>query len=685
MQLKTMNKQIKFLNLFCIMVYNQLSMPSNPKAKLKIILFLLQNRNNNKMRKFTLLFFTALLVLNVFAQSNLTLCVDMSQETVNPLGVTVAGSFQGWAPGVDFLVDDGTNGDGIAGDDIYCGTFSVPDSTYEYKFINGIAWGDDETQIPGTCSTNTNRVITVSGTTVAPTVCFNGCGSCGYTPPSIDIKLQLNLANELINPLGVTVAGSFQGWSPGSDFLVDDGTNGDAVAGDGIYTITLNVPIGSYEYKFINGIAWGADESQIPSSCTLGGYGNRFFTASADTCLPVVCFNECNDCITQISGSCTNDVFQWSDVEPIITSSCGGTGTNCHSVGTSGFSISYLGILSNGSVCSPQTGNPIVTPGDTSQSLLIEKTRWVVGGGLPSCGNPMPPPASPFPPLSTPEFNAIADWILQGANEYCPNIIDRNITFCVDMSCSGLTYTDVYVAGTFNGWSADANPLTDDGMNGDLTAGDEIFCSTIVIPEGNYEYKFQIDQWVDSENFIGTENCPTLDNGNRELIINADATISYAWNSCFADCSVPINNYDITFQVNMCEAIDSSLFDPTSQAVFIAGGTANQTGYGNDCGSALSDADGDGVYTLTNSYPDGYPIVFKYYIGVPADAGTGNCNNGNAYEADDIITSNGQVNASSGGTVSYHAGDDYIELTSDFEADGAVDFNALIIDCDQNN
>lgn len=57
------------------------------------------------------------------------------------------------------------------------------------------------------------------------------------------------------------------------------------------------------------------------------------------------------------------------------------------------------------------------------------------------------------------------------------------------------------------------------------------------------------------------------------------------------------------------------------------------------------------------------------------------------YSADDIITSNGTINASSGGPVNYEAGanaggTEYIELTGGFEADGTVDFTAINIECD---
>ncbi len=81
-----------------------------------------------------------------------------------------------------------------------------------------------------------------------------------------------------------------------------------------------------------------------------------------------------------------------------------------------------------------------------------------------------------------------------------------------------------------------------------------------------------------------------------------------------------IPQYDITFQVNMCEQIDAGNFDPATQAVFVAGGPA----YPN-CGEMMLDPDGDNVFELTNTYDDGTAIVYKYYIATPADANTGNC------------------------------------------------------------
>jgi len=60
--------------------------------------------------------------------------------------------------------------------------------------------------------------------------------------------------------------------------------------------------------------------------------------------------------------------------------------------------------------------------------------------------------------------------------------------------------------------------------------------------------------------------------------------------------------------------------------------------------------------------------------------------NARTYDVDDIIICNGQINQASmnnGFTaVTLNVGDAYIELLPNFEANGEIDFNALISDCD---
>jgi hypothetical protein len=62
--------------------------------------------------------------------------------------------------------------------------------------------------------------------------------------------------------------------------------------------LTIDIPPGTYEFKFINGNAWGQDE-QVPASCGIpNGFSifNRSVTITADTVLPAFCFAQCTPC-----------------------------------------------------------------------------------------------------------------------------------------------------------------------------------------------------------------------------------------------------------------------------------------------------------------------------------------------------------------------------------------------------
>jgi 5'-AMP-activated protein kinase regulatory beta subunit len=57
----------------------------------------------------------------------------------------------------------------------------------------------------------------------------------------------------------------------------------------------------------------------------------------------------------------------------------------------------------------------------------------------------------------------------------------------IEFSCHAPSAKEVFVAGTFNDWKADAAPLRQ--QNGDWTA-------TLFLSPGRYEYKFVVDgQW----------------------------------------------------------------------------------------------------------------------------------------------------------------------------------------------
>ena len=113
----------------------------------------------------------------LFGQVNLTLNVDMTNQSVSEFGVHVAGSFQGWNPSSTQLTDDD-------GDNIYSVTISVDaNSSHEYKFINGNYWGADEAVFGDCGAGNGNRTITLGESDFSETAYY--FGSCDFTIPAV--------------------------------------------------------------------------------------------------------------------------------------------------------------------------------------------------------------------------------------------------------------------------------------------------------------------------------------------------------------------------------------------------------------------------------------------------------------------------------------------------------------------
>ena len=101
------------------------------------------------------------------------------------------------------------------------------------------------------------------------------------------------MTNEVISPQGVHIAGDFQSiaglggnLSPSITEIMDNNR-------DGLYSITVQIPDNTYEYKFINGNDWGMDESP-PAECSVGPTNNRSLTVNrSNLTLPAVSFNGC--------------------------------------------------------------------------------------------------------------------------------------------------------------------------------------------------------------------------------------------------------------------------------------------------------------------------------------------------------------------------------------------------------
>ncbi|MDG1673819.1 MAG: hypothetical protein P8H88_00075, partial [Flavobacteriales bacterium] len=375
-------------------------------------------------------------VNNIFADNSqcvyaTTFNVDMSCATnagamlngsASFFEVFVTGPVFGWAgnDGYNQLTD--ADGDGI-----YSVTLDVPAGDVEYKYaIDGFA--DQENLIDdmangGSCAPITdyagyaNRQV-AAGSTTNDT--YGSCSSCADQVEPIDITFNVDMSS-YGNSFGVVnLNGTFNTWCGGCNPMDD-------ADGDGVYSLTLSLLPGTYDYKFtLDG--WTIQEEFAGGeSCTstIDGFTNRTVTATETTVLPVVCWNSCDVCPEGVVG-CTD-------------------------------------------------------------------------------AN-----ASNYNPEATEDAGCLYD-----------------VTFSVDISQTA--FTSVTWAGTANGWSDLSNPMDD-------ADGDGVYTVTIALPLGDNEYKFLGNgDFAVAEAFDGTESCttPPAEFVNRVVNVTGIATLdTVCYNSC---------------------------------------------------------------------------------------------------------------------------------------------------------
>ncbi len=218
---------------------------------------------------------------------SVTFQVDMTGLTVSSNGVHIAGSFQGWNPAGTPMTPAAHNGN------IYTYTTNLPlGDVVEWKYVNGNSWGSEEF-VPGACAINGqgggNRSHTVvAGNNLLSAVMYGSCSV--FTPVPVNLTFMLSMQGQTVSANGVHIAGSFQGWNPSTSALTQDPqnptvwsyTHNGLMSGDTIY------------YKFINGNAWGNDES-VSGSCVFPGTGNRYLIVPlVNSTLSLVGFGSCS-------------------------------------------------------------------------------------------------------------------------------------------------------------------------------------------------------------------------------------------------------------------------------------------------------------------------------------------------------------------------------------------------------
>ena len=125
---------------------------------------------------------------------------------------------------------------------------------------------------------------------------------------AVQVTFQVDMTGQVVSVEGVHIAGGFSdvngdgvmdnnlpNWNPAGILLSDGGNN--------IWSTTLDLAPGWYEYKFVNGNDWSNPEFfSADVVCPQLLNGNRFISVdNIDIVLPVVCWAECwacgSDCI----------------------------------------------------------------------------------------------------------------------------------------------------------------------------------------------------------------------------------------------------------------------------------------------------------------------------------------------------------------------------------------------------
>ncbi len=346
----------------------------------------------------------------------------------------------------------------------------------------------------------------------------------------VDITFSVDMNDYTGTFETVYVGGSFNDWSDANPLADDDN--------DGVWTGTVEgIAVGGHEYKFMLD-NWAMEENfnDADYTCTVRTFTdtdvftNRSLAATENASLPLVCYNSCYACGEAV----------------ILTVNLGDGGIP---VAEEGFFIAGGGNF----------GNPGQYPltdddGDGVHSVSFERalgfeSYYTFTNG--ACGDFSCKENIVGQDCSNPDN--FDDRLMGPLNEdttintcfgECTDNTDcmasvGNITFEVDMNGYMGTFNQVYLSGSLNGWSGEANPLTDNG-NG-------IWSTTLPLVFDAYEYKFTIDNWTVQEEFAGGEEC-TMQSGNyvnRTIIVDGDGAVCFEWNTCNS-CLVSVDGVENT-------------------------------------------------------------------------------------------------------------------------------------------
>jgi len=369
---------------------------------------------------------------------------------------------------------------------------------------------------------------------------------------NVDVSFAVDMSGYEGDFTTVYISGDFNGWAGDANALSDEDE-------DGVWTTTLSLPTGPIEYKFTLD-NWTVQEMFNGSeNCTKltvnddGRFVNRtLVVANADSSPGMVCFNSCYAC-----GESVKITFD---------------------LGVSGITPAESGLFVAGGseFGAPNERFRLMPNGDGVVSLTIERPIGFSGFytftngecGDYSCKENIAGQDCARPDNFNDRFinPVMADTTIATCFGECT--IDTNcmgpaeggmVTFSVDMTSFGGTFEKAYVSGSFNGWSGDANALTDEDEDG-------VWEGTFELPGGNHEFKFTVDNWAQQENFEEGASCTVTNGGftNRTLTVDGNSSLCFPWNSCE---SCLVNTEDLIVNLNLVR-INPNLVRDFAQLTF---------------------------------------------------------------------------------------------------------------------
>ena len=336
-------------------------------------------------------------------------------------------------------------------------------------------------------------------------------------PTKVDVDFAVDMKKYTGAFQTVYISGTFNNWSDSSNPLQDTDK-------DGIWTTRLSLDPGTIQYKFQLDKWAKQEEFTGTETCTVtdGGFTNRNLVIPASGVKKdTFCFNSCYACGKAIKFT-VNLGTQHITVAPTGIFIAGG--------GNFGVPGNFpLKDADKDGIYSITFERPI---GFTSYYTFTNgacadySCKEIISGQ--ACAN-----ADNYNDRKMGPFTK--DTILNTCFGQCTTTascgvqVTRKVTFRVNMKSYTKSFVGVYVSGQFNEWSANKNPLKDDD-------NDKIWTAEISLPDGKFEFKYQIDGWTAQEEFKGGEACTVTSGGftNRVLTVSKDSVLSVA---CFNACT----------------------------------------------------------------------------------------------------------------------------------------------------